>query len=103
MILTSILTSSVLYLQDVGCDGIAGSGTQVDQCGVCGGDNKSCRIISGIFTRAHLKHFGYNTITTIPAGACNINITELARSRNYLGKYCCVFVLSPQERNVILW
>ncbi|XP_041374550.1 thrombospondin type-1 domain-containing protein 4-like [Gigantopelta aegis] len=75
---------NVSWYSDVGCDGIAGSGTEVDQCGVCGGDNKSCRIISGIFTRTHLKHFGYNAITTIPAGACNINITELARSRNYL-------------------
>nr|KAG5699566.1 hypothetical protein BaRGS_033762 [Batillaria attramentaria] len=35
--------------------------------------------------RTRLKHSGYHHVTTIPTGACNVNITELARSRNYLG------------------
>ncbi|XP_071109939.1 ADAMTS-like protein 4 isoform X2 [Haliotis cracherodii] len=69
---------------DIGCDGIAGSGSSVDQCGICGGDGKSCQIISGIFTRRQLDKYGYNVITKIPSGACSINITELAKSRNYL-------------------
>ena len=29
---------------------------------------------------------GYNPIITIPAGATNINVTEIRRSNNYLGK-----------------
>ncbi|KAL4228064.1 hypothetical protein ACF0H5_013500 [Mactra antiquata] len=69
--------------QIVGCDGVVGSGKQTDHCGVCGGDNDSCRIIAGIYTRRNLN-FGYNQITRIPAGSCHVNITELARSRNYL-------------------
>lgn len=69
---------------DAGCDGILGSGAIVDQCGVCGGDGSTCRVISGIFTRIRLAHSGYHHVTTIPIGACNINITELAGSRNYL-------------------
>ncbi|XP_046581492.1 LOW QUALITY PROTEIN: ADAMTS-like protein 4 [Haliotis rubra] len=69
---------------DIGCDGIAGSGSSVDQCGICGGNGKSCQIISGIFTRRQLDKYGYNVITKIPSGACSINITELAKSRNYL-------------------
>ncbi|XP_064608758.1 thrombospondin type-1 domain-containing protein 4-like isoform X1 [Liolophura sinensis] len=67
----------------VGCDGIVGSSAANDQCGVCQGDNSTCRIISGIFMRPHLK-YGYNTISKIPGGSCNINITEARPSRNYL-------------------
>lgn len=74
-----------LVLQTVGCDGIVGSGAVVDRCGVCNGNNRDCQTISGIYTRASLP-YGYNLITRIPVGACNINITELGASRNYLGK-----------------
>ena len=74
-----------LVLQTVGCDGIVGSGAVVDRCGVCNGNNRDCQTISGIYTRASLP-YGYNLITRIPEGACNINITELGSSRNYLGK-----------------
>ncbi|XP_064648174.1 thrombospondin type-1 domain-containing protein 4-like isoform X2 [Lineus longissimus] len=69
--------------QSVGCDGVLGSSKVEDKCGICGGDSTTCKIISGIFTRPTMK-FGYNDIATIPAGACNINISELAYSRNYL-------------------
>ena len=71
--------------QHVGCDGIVGSTQQKDHCGVCGGDNDSCRIIAGIYTRTHHR-YGYQQITQIPKGACHVNVTELARSRNYLGE-----------------
>lgn len=82
----SIYHNVPVYFQAVGCDGIVGSGTRKDHCGVCGGDNDSCRIIRGIFTRSHLD-YGYNQITRIPKGACHINVTELNSSRNYLGKF----------------
>ena len=29
---------------------------------------------------------GYNPVITIPAGATNVNITEIRRSKNYLGE-----------------
>ena len=29
---------------------------------------------------------GYNPIITIPAGATNINVTEIHKSKNYLGE-----------------
>ncbi|XP_067135996.1 thrombospondin type-1 domain-containing protein 4-like [Centruroides vittatus] len=75
-----------------GCDGVVGSNKKLDQCGVCGGDNSTCRIVSGLYTRPTLP-IGYNLIAKIPAGACNVNITELKKSNNYLalrtqsGKY----------------
>ena len=73
-----------LLFQEVGCDGVVGSTLRRDHCGVCGGDNDSCRIIAGIYTRTNHR-YGYQQITQLPAGACHINVTELARSRNYLG------------------
>ncbi|XP_067667252.1 thrombospondin type-1 domain-containing protein 4-like isoform X2 [Haliotis asinina] len=81
---TCILIAALMLFKNIGCDGIAGSGSIVDQCGICGGNGKSCQIISGIFTRRQLDKYGYNLITKIPSGACSINITELAKSRNYL-------------------
>lgn len=71
-------------LQTLGCDGIIGSGKRVDRCGVCGGDNTSCKIISGIFTKKTDKA-DYMFITEFPVGAANINITEARNTRNYLG------------------
>ena len=72
-------------LQGVGCDGVVGSSLKLDNCGQCGGKNEKCHIVSGIFMRQKLPS-GYSKVTVIPAGACNINITELNLSPNYLGK-----------------
>ena len=33
-----------------------------------------------------LSVLGYNPVITIPAGATNINVTEIRRSKNYLGE-----------------
>ncbi len=71
-------------LQHIGCDGVLGSGAKEDKCGVCAGNNTSCHIISGIFTRRNLPD-GYVKVATIPKRACHINITEMFPTRNYLG------------------
>lgn len=34
-----------------GCDGNLGSKKKFDKCGVCGGDNKSCKKVTGLFTK----------------------------------------------------
>lgn len=34
-----------------GCDGNLGSKKKFDKCGVCGGDNRSCKKVSGLFTK----------------------------------------------------
>lgn len=49
----------------------------------CGG--LLCRPITGIFTRDPLPEDAYIHVTTIPAGASNISITELNNSINLLG------------------
>ncbi|XP_067667285.1 A disintegrin and metalloproteinase with thrombospondin motifs 9-like [Haliotis asinina] len=67
----------------VGCDDQVGSNATLDKCGVCNGDNSTCRTISGVFTRPDLPH-GYTKIISIPVGSTGVNITELRPSSNYL-------------------
>lgn len=56
----------------------------MDKCGVCGGDNTTCRLVSGVFKHS-LTKIGYHKIVEIPEGATKINVTEMVKSRNYLG------------------
>lgn len=53
----SSLLSALSYflVQHVGCDRQIASDQQEDRCGVCGGDNSSCKIIKGNFTRSTKK------------------------------------------------
>lgn len=41
--------------QKVGCDGVVGSSKQEDKCGVCGGDNSSCKTFKDTITRPAKK------------------------------------------------
>ncbi|XP_052755771.1 thrombospondin type-1 domain-containing protein 4-like [Galleria mellonella] len=41
------------------------------------------RLISGLFTRPRLP-LGYSYVTTIPRGACRLNISEILPSENYI-------------------
>lgn len=75
-----------LFIQNVGCDGIAGSRTKRDVCGECGGDGSTCKIMAGVKDESELD-YGYSFVHTLPAGSTYINVTQLARSRNYLGGY----------------
>lgn len=79
-------------LQSIGCDDYLGSDKVVDKCGVCGGDNTGCQVVSGVFKHAFTS-LGYHRVVEIPQGATKINITEMYKSNNYLGK----FGLFPEE------
>ncbi|CAB3374292.1 Hypothetical predicted protein [Cloeon dipterum] len=69
----------------VGCDGVVGSDRRLDACGVCGGRNTSCQIISGLFSNhAGLQVGAISTITTLPRGACNISAVQVAPSASEL-------------------
>uniref|UniRef100_A0A8C5EKC8 A disintegrin and metalloproteinase with thrombospondin motifs 15-like n=1 Tax=Gouania willdenowi TaxID=441366 RepID=A0A8C5EKC8_GOUWI len=61
-----------------GCDGKIGSTKKFDKCGICGGDNKGCKKVSGLFTK---PMHGYNFVVLLPAGSANIDI----RQRGYRG------------------
>ncbi|XP_061077229.1 thrombospondin type-1 domain-containing protein 4-like [Conger conger] len=69
--------------QSLGCDEFLGTDKVMDKCGVCGGDNTACRVVSGTFKHT-LSKVGYHKIVEIPEGATRINITEMVKSRNYL-------------------
>lgn len=95
-------------LQSIGCDDYLGSDKVVDKCGVCGGDNTGCQVVSGVFKHA-LTSLGYHRVVEIPQGATKINITEMHKSNNYLGKLglfpeetiCpCQVVYSLQDRGM---
>lgn len=95
-------------LQQAGCDHVLNSKARRDKCGVCGGDNSSCKTVAGTFnivrygelqftsgaeeSRASaavhpsLTHAaavaGYNEVVRIPSGATNIDV----RQHSYSGK-----------------
>ncbi|XP_071960015.1 A disintegrin and metalloproteinase with thrombospondin motifs 9-like [Antedon mediterranea] len=63
-----------------GCDHILGSKTKRDDCGVCGGDNNSCRTVTGQY---NVNIYGYNFVTQFPAGALKLQITQSALAVRY--------------------
>ncbi|XP_028666607.2 A disintegrin and metalloproteinase with thrombospondin motifs 20-like isoform X1 [Erpetoichthys calabaricus] len=65
--------------RQAGCDHVLNSKARKDKCGVCGGDNSSCKTLAGTFSSAQ---YGYNIVVRIPAGATNIDI----RQHSYSGK-----------------
>ncbi|XP_006158087.1 A disintegrin and metalloproteinase with thrombospondin motifs 9 isoform X1 [Tupaia chinensis] len=65
--------------RQAGCDHILNSKARRDKCGVCGGDNSSCKTVAGTLNTVH---YGYNTVVRIPAGATNIDV----RQHSFSGK-----------------
>ncbi|XP_078055027.1 A disintegrin and metalloproteinase with thrombospondin motifs 15-like [Mustelus asterias] len=95
-----------------GCDGRLGSKKKFDKCGVCGGDHKSCKKVSGLFTK---PIHGYNYIVTIPVGASSIDVKQrgyrgMTSDDNYLAvknehsKYILNghYIVSAVERDIII-
>ncbi|KAK2492449.1 hypothetical protein MC885_010158 [Smutsia gigantea] len=65
--------------RQAGCDHVLNSKARRDKCGVCGGDNSSCRTMAGVFNSAH---YGYNVVAKIPTGATSIDVVQ----HSYSGK-----------------
>uniref|UniRef100_A0A674MGE9 ADAM metallopeptidase with thrombospondin type 1 motif 15 n=1 Tax=Takifugu rubripes TaxID=31033 RepID=A0A674MGE9_TAKRU len=95
-----------------GCDGKIGSNKKFDKCGICGGDNKGCKKVSGLFTK---PVHGYNFVVILPAGAANIDIRQrgykgMMSDDNYLavknsdGHYLLNgnYIVSAGERDIIV-
>ncbi|KAL2095227.1 hypothetical protein ACEWY4_009946 [Coilia grayii] len=61
--------------EKVGCDSVIASDMEEDKCGVCGGDNSTCKIVKGNFTRSTKKE-GFLKILEIPLGARHLLIRE---------------------------
>ncbi|XP_074503601.1 A disintegrin and metalloproteinase with thrombospondin motifs 2-like isoform X2 [Sebastes fasciatus] len=69
--------------EKVGCDGAVGSSKQEDKCGVCGGDNSSCKTFKDTITRAAKKQ-GFLKVLEIPRGARHLLIQELKATSHTL-------------------
>ncbi|XP_075065170.1 A disintegrin and metalloproteinase with thrombospondin motifs 20 [Mixophyes fleayi] len=83
--------------RQAGCDHVLNSKARKDKCGICGGDNSSCKTVAGTFNNAQ---YGYNIIVKIPAGATNIDVHQHSYSGrtdddNYLA-------LSDSQGNFVL-
>ncbi|XP_069594951.1 A disintegrin and metalloproteinase with thrombospondin motifs 18 [Ranitomeya imitator] len=76
----------------VGCDYVLGSKAALDACGVCKGDNSTCKFYKGQYLNHH-KTNEYYTVVTVPVGARSIHFRELQYSTSYIavrnlnGKY----------------
>ncbi|XP_036391194.1 A disintegrin and metalloproteinase with thrombospondin motifs 18-like [Megalops cyprinoides] len=69
--------------EPVGCDQILGSKSTVDACGVCKGDNSTCKFFKGQYLLQHRAN-EYYPVVTIPAGARSIHVQEMEISTSYL-------------------
>ncbi|XP_046880322.1 A disintegrin and metalloproteinase with thrombospondin motifs 2-like [Hypomesus transpacificus] len=98
--------------EKVGCDGSVGSPQQEDNCGVCGGDNSSCKTIKDNINRIakkHGTHKGFLKVLEIPRGARHLLIQELKATSHVLAVKNLVsgqFFLNaegdyPESRSVI--
>ncbi|XP_053508704.1 A disintegrin and metalloproteinase with thrombospondin motifs 9 [Ictalurus furcatus] len=59
--------------RQAGCDHVLNSKARRDKCGVCGGDNSSCKTVAGTLSTVH---YGYNLVVRIPSGATNIDVRQ---------------------------
>ncbi|XP_050315831.1 A disintegrin and metalloproteinase with thrombospondin motifs 9-like isoform X2 [Anthonomus grandis grandis] len=68
-----------------GCDNKLNSKAAFDECGECGGDNSSCRVMTGTYNR-RAEQVSYNRVIRIPKGSLNLNITQhsFGQDENYL-------------------
>uniref|UniRef100_A0A672YUH3 ADAM metallopeptidase with thrombospondin type 1 motif, 18 n=1 Tax=Sphaeramia orbicularis TaxID=375764 RepID=A0A672YUH3_9TELE len=69
--------------EGVGCDQILGSKASLDACGVCKGDNSTCKFFKGQYTLQHRAN-EYYSMVTVPAGARSIRVQEMEVSTSYL-------------------
>uniref|UniRef100_A0AAQ5YK27 ADAM metallopeptidase with thrombospondin type 1 motif, 18 n=1 Tax=Amphiprion ocellaris TaxID=80972 RepID=A0AAQ5YK27_AMPOC len=67
----------------VGCDQILSSKASLDACGICRGDNSTCKFFKGQYTLQHRAN-EYYSIVTVPAGARSIRVQEMEVSTSYL-------------------
>ncbi|XP_067868142.1 A disintegrin and metalloproteinase with thrombospondin motifs 13 isoform X2 [Heterodontus francisci] len=66
-----------------GCDGKLDSGLMLDNCGVCGGDNSSCRKLGGSYTRGTAG--AYVTFLAVPPHSTNVRVSNSQAVFSHLG------------------
>uniref|UniRef100_A0A1B6E0Y8 Peptidase M12B domain-containing protein n=1 Tax=Clastoptera arizonana TaxID=38151 RepID=A0A1B6E0Y8_9HEMI len=61
--------------RQAGCNHYLNSNSQLDYCGVCGGDNSSCQLITGTY---NIAQYGYTRVVKVPAGSSNLDVRQNA-------------------------
>lgn len=84
--LLALITKLIICIFFLSLQGSVLHLTKADRCDVCRRNSRACQGVRGEFTKSKLPG-GYNYITQLPTGVCNINITELGPSSNYIGKF----------------
>ena len=69
-----------------GCDHVLNSGVKKDSCGICGGNNSTCRMVRGHFNPSIVR-FGYSRVTVIPEGASNVVIKQISSTESEDSNY----------------
>ncbi|XP_063778882.1 A disintegrin and metalloproteinase with thrombospondin motifs 16 isoform X2 [Pseudophryne corroboree] len=69
--------------ETVGCDQVVGSNAVYDSCGVCNGDNSTCKVYRNKYTKQYYSN-QYYSLVTIPAGARSISVSEMNISTSYI-------------------
>ncbi|XP_053576979.1 A disintegrin and metalloproteinase with thrombospondin motifs 9 [Bombina bombina] len=85
--------------RQAGCDHVLNSKARRDKCGVCGGDNSSCKTIAGTY---NIVHYGYNTVVRIPAGATNIDVRQHSYSGNQKTTTTCNYIALSNSQGEFL-
>ncbi|XP_063930505.1 A disintegrin and metalloproteinase with thrombospondin motifs 9-like isoform X2 [Zophobas morio] len=91
-----------------GCDNKLNSKVELDECGICGGDNSKCQEVTGNY---NISRTGYHMVLRIPKGSSNIDVRQNANNdTNYLvlvdgetGEYVLnsKTMIAPQQKDVI--
>lgn len=68
--------------QEVGCDGLLGSNKTEDSCGVCGGNDSSCKDVQKLLVRLPTKPL--SRLLVLPRGAKRIQVKEISNTANRL-------------------
>uniref|UniRef100_T1DG09 Putative disintegrin and metalloproteinase with thrombospondin motifs n=1 Tax=Cupiennius salei TaxID=6928 RepID=T1DG09_CUPSA len=79
--------------EPAGCDHILHSRKALDRCGVCGGNNNTCKEIQGHFNKK--VDYGYHNILLIPTGASNLMIMQNSLDGNVDDNY--IALKDPDE------
>ncbi|UYV71811.1 hypothetical protein LAZ67_9000522 [Cordylochernes scorpioides] len=80
--------NGVCLWQELGCDWAlppeSGQPTEEDRCGVCGGDNSTCRVVSGVLNVTKEPLEQYVKVTSLPVGARGLKVVRLDRDTSTL-------------------
>lgn len=69
-----------------GCDNVLYSNATIDVCGICNGNNSTCKRTKGSMEKAKNSE-GYHEIVTIPIGSVLVDIQCTPKKNNYLGTF----------------